>query len=171
MSEPNNSSDLDNLLQPTLQDKTLAANLDRKKPWALNHQIWVAFFGGVLAITVIAYINGKRLGLEPPKQRGIILTGVASFTLVLAYTFALVYIPALDFASRDTLSLRYASRILAVLAYFLLASLQKPAMRLYRFHHDDFASLWQAGLLAVFGLGILQGFIIAIFYGIVRGSP
>jgi hypothetical protein len=44
----------DPLLQPSLQDREPDYG---DPPWRLESQVWVAFFGGVEALTIIAWLN------------------------------------------------------------------------------------------------------------------
>ena len=61
----------DELLRPTI-----AAGVDPKvQPWRLNSQAYVAFFGGVIAATTIAWLNSGRLGVERGKRWLIVATG------------------------------------------------------------------------------------------------
>jgi len=75
--------DLDNFLTPSLQGyQNQALSLPLKKPWRLNSQFWIAFFGGVLPLMVIAYLNGKRLHLSGKHLRLIIVVGIVALVVV-----------------------------------------------------------------------------------------
>lgn len=54
--------DLDELLQPTVTQAAPSGHL----PWRLHSQFWVAFFGGIPAVTAIAWINARYLGMTVP---------------------------------------------------------------------------------------------------------
>jgi hypothetical protein len=53
------SADLDKLLRPTLQDQRRTG----ARPWRVESQVYVGFFGGPLAIGAIAFLNSHRLGV------------------------------------------------------------------------------------------------------------
>ena len=73
------------LFEPTVQDhapRRLEAERDR--PWRLQSQGYVAFFGGPLAITAIAMISSSKLGLPRPERLKILAAGIAGFVIALA---------------------------------------------------------------------------------------
>ena len=53
----------DGLLRPSLQDAHLPGTHGPRRPWRVGSQFFVAFFGGILPGALIAYLNGRRLGL------------------------------------------------------------------------------------------------------------
>ncbi len=58
----------DELLRPTI-----GAGVDMSvRPWRPMSQTYVAFFGGVIASTVIAFLNARRLGVDADKRRLIV---------------------------------------------------------------------------------------------------
>jgi hypothetical protein len=65
--------DADRLLQPSLTDHR--APVARLRPWALNGQRYVAFFGGALAFGIIGALNTQRLGL--PRSAAYKIAGIA----------------------------------------------------------------------------------------------
>jgi hypothetical protein len=154
---------LDDLLQPTLQDQT--PDSSKAKPWQLGHQFWIAFLGGVLAVTGIAYLNSKRLGQDAGKQRLILMTGILGLVVVIALTL-------FETTQRTNQIMRLGQRIVAVIAYALMYRIQTPAFRAYSYHHDGegFASLWKPGIIASLALGILQALIVGGLYFLVRGG-
>jgi hypothetical protein len=146
-------SRLDELLQPTLQDHT--PDRAAVKPWHVGHQFWVAFIGGILAITVIAYLNSQRLRLEKSQQRLILGAGILGFIL---YITVIILTPPSDSSQRI---MRFEQRILAVLVYVVMRQIQMPAFRAYMSSDFPLASLWKPGILATIILGILQALIAA----------
>ena len=54
------------------------------RPWRLMSQTYVAFFGGVIASTVIAFLNARRLGVEAARRRLILLVGAGGLVAVIA---------------------------------------------------------------------------------------
>jgi len=119
----------------------------------------VAFFGGVLAYTVIACINGKRLGVSKDKQLLSVLLGVLGlFAIVL-----LGYMSGVNgFPQRGTNEynmLRFGGRIISLLVYFAVTLLQKPMNRIYAYHSTNpqpYESLLIPGIIASVVLGVLQ---------------
>lgn len=158
---PRNDSDSDDLFSPTLQDRPAAMDRD-KLPWRLASQFWVAFFGGVLAVTAIAYLNAKRLGVGRERLHMIIIGGVVAFVVLMGFSvFYLVYSYVPEERSRSISQVtRVVARVAAVLLFLVQYRIQTPADRAYQtFGKGEYASLWKPGLAAVFGLGILQAVI------------
>jgi hypothetical protein len=128
--------DLDDLLQPTVTPVVRSGY----KPWRVQSQFWVAFFGGVLAVTGIAYINSGHLGVSARKRRVILALGL----LALAINVALA-----AWMSKEQRTVRFAGRVLAVLLFLALARLQREAdSRHQLFGSGEYASLWGAGIFA-----------------------
>jgi hypothetical protein len=159
------AENLDDLLQPTLQDHT--PDSTKAKPWHPGHQFWIAFLGGVLAITGIAYLNSKRLGQDVGKQRLILITGALGLVVVIALV---LFTPASTTAQVSSQMVRLEQRIVAVLAYALMYQIQKPAFRPYSYtNSENYASLWKPGIIAILALGIVQAVIVLGLYLLVRG--
>ncbi|MEW5986408.1 MAG: hypothetical protein AB1791_07220 [Chloroflexota bacterium] len=123
--------------------------------------MYVAFFGGALAIAVIAILNSRRLPLATTKQRMTLAIGVLGFvvTLLAAYLATLLNI-APTWRPGST-GFRVLARVLAVITYLALYRAQRSGERIYTFQNQGgFASLWGPGLTAVFGLNFVQNWII-----------
>lgn len=163
--------DRDDLFSPTLQGRV--GRRSGEKPWRLSSQFWVAFFGGVLAATVIAYLNGRRLGLPEGRQRGILLTGAAALLATVALSLILGAGDVGGAADRSVQSaVRLGGRVIAVIAYLVFYRLQTAADHAYSFYspeEDEYASLWKPGLAAVFGLGLAQGAGVLAIVALLRG--
>ncbi|MDX1614465.1 MAG: hypothetical protein R3300_09150 [Candidatus Promineifilaceae bacterium] len=120
--------------------------------------MWIAFFGGSLALTVIAALNSRRLKLGPDERRYVLLAGLAGFLLTLGAAFVL---GQTDVAEEwqpgpDGSYFRLVSRAIALLSYLAILRLQRSAERVHRFTGGEYASLWVPGLIAVFVLGAVQ---------------
>ena len=149
---------LDELLTPSLQTHR-GDSVPRERPWSVGSQVWVAFFGGILAVTVVAYLNGRRLGLSSSRQRAILLCGLASFLLLCALAYAL----STWLGVADPQAIRLSGRGIALLTFLAAAAVQKSAARTYHFYNgEETASLWGAGLAATVGLGLFQGVLLGI---------
>ncbi|WP_432935539.1 hypothetical protein ACQPXM_20920 [Kribbella sp. CA-253562] len=140
----------DELLRPTI-----VANVDLSvRPWRLMSQAYVAFFGGVIAVTVIAWLNARRLGVGAAQQR--LILGVGAVALVVS---AAVVVLLTD-GDADS-GLRVATRVVAVLCCLVQLRLQRPMDRAFQLRGADYRSLWGPGIAAVIGLGLLEVLLLA----------
>jgi hypothetical protein len=143
----------DELLRPTI-----GASVDMSaRPWRSMSQTYVAFFGGVIATTVIAFLNARRLGVGPDKRRLILALGAAGMVL----SAAVIRLLATD----DSSGLRVAIRAVAVACCLLQLRLQRPMDRAFQLRGSDYGSLWGPGLAAVFGCGLLEVVLLAAVAG------
>lgn len=139
---------MDGLLQPTLGDHAPPAP-GAKRPWRLSSQVYVAFFGGVLAVTVISLINARRLRMPASGQAAVV--GVGALGLVAMIVFAVV--AALPSGARIVLQL------ISLAAWGLMFLVQRPYDRVHtmfsdRDEDDDYESLVAPGFAAVIFLGL-----------------
>jgi hypothetical protein len=140
----------DELLRPTI-----VANVDLSvRPWRLMSQAYVAFFGGVIAVTVIAWLNARRLGVGAARQR--LILGVGAISLVVSA--AVVVLMTGDDADSG---LRVVTRVVAVLCCLVQLRLQRPMDRAFQLRGTDYKSLWGPGIAAVIGLGLLELLLLA----------
>ncbi|MCL5999644.1 MAG: hypothetical protein M1546_26815 [Chloroflexi bacterium] len=146
------------LLSPSLQRYTpYGAGAEEARPWTMDGQLWIAFFGGVIPVTVIAYLNTRRLRIPFTQSWKMIAAGGVGLCAVILITAlpCLVSLPA--FLTTSTLPLTAAGRLIALLVYVYLRRLQVSALRVYHwYYHGELSSLWGAGLAAVIILGLLQ---------------
>jgi hypothetical protein len=136
--------DRDDLLQPTL-----AEHQGRKyQPFRLSSQVYVAFFGGALAVGTIGFINAMFLGM-PVRARAAIVT------LALAAEAALVAIVA----GTDTDQVRLLSIVAGLVAFGGAYLLQRSPDRVYHFHADEdepYLSLFGPGLVTCIAARIIE---------------
>jgi hypothetical protein len=145
----------DELLRPTI-----AAGVDLKvRPWRLMSQTYVAFFGGVIASTVITFLNARRLGVDAAKRRLILLTGAVGLVAVIA-VFAL-----LNADDDVTSGFRVAVRVVAVLCCLVQLRIQRRLDRAFQLRGADYASLWGPGVAVAIGGAIAEAFILVIVAG------
>jgi hypothetical protein len=134
-----------------------------ERPWNPASNFYVAFFGGVIAATAIAYLNAARLHVEHFRARilAIGLTGVV-VALVAARLVA-------DSVADDESGtyVRLASRVVAVLVHFVFAAQLKQADRRFQITGGDYESLWTPGFLAVLAGGLAQAILL---YAVVRAA-
>jgi hypothetical protein len=168
-SDPRAETTSPDLFAPTLQ--THEAAVERPKPWRLGSQLWVAFFGGALAYTAIAYLNGQRLGLPKARLQQILAIGAVGFIATIIVDYMLLNQMSSDSLSDESRGARFAGRIVAVAVYGIVYQMQKSADRVYRYaHNDSYASLWKPGLIAVFGLGIVQNLLVFAIVRVLMGG-
>ncbi|MEV6268955.1 hypothetical protein AB0L64_17420 [Kribbella sp. NPDC051936] len=142
----------DELLRPTV-----GAGVDMSaRPWRLMSQTYVAFFGGVLASTAVAYLNAGRLGVDAAKRRLILLTGLAGLLAVIG-VFVLLYGD-----SGVTSGLRVSIRIVAVLCCLAQLRLQRPMDRAFQLRGKDYGSLWGMGIAATIGGAVAEALILLL---------
>jgi hypothetical protein len=146
--------DRDDLLQPTLADHE-----GRKyQPFRLSSQVYVAFFGGALAVGAIGFINAVFLGM-PKRARAAILA------LALAAEAALVALAA----ATDTDQVRLLSIVAGLAAFGGAYLLQRSPDRVYHFHADEdepYLSLFGPGLVTCIAARIFEG---ALLFGVLDG--
>ena len=140
----------DELLRPTI-----TANVDLSvRPWRLMSQAYVAFFGGVLAVTVIAFLNARRLGMDAARQRQIVAVGVVALVVSAA---VVVFLTDDDASS----GLRIVTRVVAVVCCLVQLRIQQPMDRAFQLRGAAYKSLWGPGIAAVIGLGLVELLLLA----------
>jgi len=147
------SSQEDDLFSPSLQ-----AIPERRSgpPWPLGRQIWIAFFGGTLAVTVMAYINSRRLNASRRVCLAVLGVGAAALLATLALDLYLDASLEPDATSVMARIAPYANRAIALIAYLILERLQRSADRIHHFRGGEYDSGWMDLLVATIGLGGLQ---------------
>jgi hypothetical protein len=112
----------------------------RYRPWRLQSQVYVAFFGGPLAIGAIALANAFMLGMSRRAQLAIAATALLAEA-------AIVVLVALT----DTGAISFG--VVAGLAVYGVAYLlQRSPDRVYHFHtreQEEYDGLLGAGFIAV----------------------
>jgi hypothetical protein len=141
----------DELLRPTI-----GADIDQSvRPWRLMSQAYVAFFGGVLAVTLIAFLNARRLGVQASKRRLILALGAVG--LVIAGAVVVLLTDELAVSS----GLRVAIRVVAVVTCLAQLRIQQPMDRAFQLRSSEYASLWGPGIGAVLGCGLIEVLLLA----------
>lgn len=139
------------------------------QPWSPRAQFFVAFFGGVTALGIFAFLNARRLRVSPARIALMVGLSLAAWLTYWVGTQTLPALPLGDLfggasaigpASR---AIRIAGRALALVLYLVLYWIQKPADRIYRsLWEGAYASPWRAGIGVVL-LGILIDLPVAAF--------
>ena len=132
------------LLTPTLAEHR-PRDWSSPLPWRLGSQVFVAFLGGPVAVTIIAVLNGGRLRM-PGSQLGVMAgIGVAG---TIGAVLAARFIDA-------GVAPRLLVQIAGVVTYGALFVLQRSPDRVHSTFSphddpdDDYDALWGPGLLAV----------------------
>ncbi len=152
----------EDLLQPSLTDEKQY----RQLPWSNNAQLLVAFFGGALALTIFAYMNGKRLLLSTRELLDIVAVGtLGTVASLLAYAYlAAPTVTDAPLVARGDQSMltRFAPRIIAMVTYLIIIYFQRRGLRMYKFSTDgEYDSPWKVGLILIFVVGTLQNIVAA----------
>lgn len=143
-----NQSGVDGLLRPTLADHVPLTS-DARRPWRLSSQVYVAFFGGVLAVTVIAMLNARRLRMPGSRQAAIAGFGALGLGAVIVAA-AVASLPS---------GARILVQLISLGAWGMMFLAQRPYDRVHsvfsdRDDDDDYESLVAPGLAAVALLGV-----------------
>jgi uncharacterized integral membrane protein len=138
-------SELDELLRPTVAEAP-----KRRLPWRVSSQFWVAFFGGIPAVTSIAFLNARRLGASARKQQWIVAAGLVATA---AFMALYAWLHETDDGAR---TMRIAGRALGVVLFLVLARIQREDDGRHQvFGSGQYAPLWIPGILAAVISGVL----------------
>lgn len=141
----------DPLLQPTISTPA------GKPPWRLMSIGFVAFFGGVIASTVISLVNAGRLGVPRAKAA---IAALGLLGLVVSGVLAVLFLePGTGRGS-------VVFRLPAVLGYLLQARLMRSADFGNQLRGADYSSLWLPGIGAVVGFGTLEAALLAVLVAV-----
>lgn len=130
------------------------------RPWNVASHVYVAFFGGVIAVTAIAYLNALRLHAGAKAARQLLICGAVGLVVATGVSYLVA-----DMATSSEDSSRYvrlASRLVAVVLHFVMAARLKEADRRFQLAAGDYAPLWGPGFAAVIFGGIAQALILAL---------
>ena len=150
----------DELLRPTI-----GAGVDLSvRPWRLKSQTYVAFFGGAISATLIAFFNAHRLGVDAGARRLILLTGAIGFVLSSAAQILLERLLGSSdpYAAVPTI----ASTVVAVVCSIVQQRFQRPMDRAVQLRGIEYRSLWGPGIAAVLAGGIID----SLVYYVVDGA-
>ncbi|MFK4085548.1 hypothetical protein ACI2LF_15650 [Kribbella sp. NPDC020789] len=142
----------DELLRPTIGSTVDPA----VRPWRLTTQAFVAFFGGVIAGTVIAWLNSGRLGVDRGKRWLIVGTGVAGLAAVIA-----LY-AVLNGDGERSSGLRVLVRVVAVLCILAQMRWQRPMDRAFQLRGADYHSMWVLGPILVVVCAVVEALLLAL---------
>ncbi|MEH1097741.1 hypothetical protein [Micromonospora sp. CPCC 205561] len=140
----------DDLFTPTISP---AADEARRPPWRPQSLIFPALLGGPAAVTVLALLNGRRLGVSHRAYLAVLGTGLAGLAARLAMTLAI----SGDGSNRPV---RLAGALAGGLVWLVAAATQKRRFRAYELRGGEPASLWLPGLGAVLVIGFVEALLI-----------
>lgn len=123
----------DDLFSPTLQDQE-APRPDAARPWRVGSQVYVGFFGGAIAVGIIAFLNTYRLRL--PDRSRLLVAGAALAGLGVTVTMLAAGVP------------RPSWQLGGVVTYGLVYLIQRRADRAFEIFGGEHESLVGPGILA-----------------------
>jgi hypothetical protein len=136
------------LLTPTLQEYVPRRD-EAWRPWRLGSQVYVAFFGGPIAVTAIAFLNARFLRAPAGVRAGILACGAAGLAVVVLVASLLLSGDEAPDGARTALTL------VGVAAWGGMFLLQRPWDRVYgafakeKDEDERYESLLGPGLVAV----------------------
>jgi hypothetical protein len=143
---------VDDLLQPTLAGREQVRH--GTPPFRLSSQVYVAFFGGALAVGAIGAFNAALLGMRRMQIAAIAAIG-------LALEAALIVVSGLaDLESQA----RIASTVAGLIAFGGIFLIQRSADRVYHYHSradEPYQSLFVPGLIAVIAARIVEAALVS----------
>ncbi|MER7415205.1 hypothetical protein ABT346_00205 [Micromonospora peucetia] len=142
----------DDLFTPTIPP---AADEARRPPWRPQSLLFPAVFGGPTAVTVLALLNGRRLGVPRRAHLAVLGSGLAGLAARLTMTFVL-------FDDGAGGPVRLIGALAGGLVWLVAAATQKPRFRAYELRGGEPASLWLPGLGAVLVLGSAEAILILL---------
>ncbi|MBQ1074652.1 hypothetical protein KBX06_15960 [Micromonospora sp. C31] len=145
----------DDLFTPTIAPAAYEA---RRPPWRPQSLIFPAVFGGPAAVTVLALVNGRRLGVSRPAQLAMLGAGLAGLVARLTITLAI-------FDEEADRPVRLVGALAGGLVWLAAAATQKRPFRAYELRGGRPASLWLPGLTAVLLLGFAETVLVFLVAG------
>lgn len=144
------------LLTPTLTEhrpRDWSAHL----PWQLGSQVFVAFLGGPLAVTIIAVLNGVRLRM--PRSSLLLMAAIGAVgTIAGALAAGLI-----DAGAAPRLLVQIAGVVTSGPLYLLQRSPDRvhSTFSPHTDPEDDYGSLWGPGIAAVLTGWLVQFSLVA----------
>jgi hypothetical protein len=144
------------LLTPTLQEHV--SHPGDSRPWRLGSQVYVAFLGGLLGATAIAYFNAMLLHAPVRVKTGILAIGAAGLAVVIA-------LAALLLGDSTPGGARLAITLVGVVAWGGMFLLQRPWDRIYSSfaHETDEDELYES----LIGPGVLVSIVGYLANGVI----
>lgn len=139
------NQDIDELLQPSLADEVEHRRCYEPAPWTTSSLVFPAFFGGTIAVGLVAYWQAGRLYASAGTRRAIVWATLGATVLVLGIIAGI-----LGTADDDLQRyVRWINRGIALLLFVGLERLLRPDERRAELIGVERASLWGPGFAAV----------------------
>jgi hypothetical protein len=138
---------VNDLFTPTIR----ALPTTGKPPWSVSMLVFPAIIGGPLAITVLALINGRRLGIAPGGQLAVAAAGVCAMVLRL-------WVLAVVLSSTDG---RVVSALTGALAYGPVLLVQRRPYRAFTLRGGEADGLLLPGFVAAAGGAVIEAVLAA----------
>jgi hypothetical protein len=123
--------------------------------------VYPAFFGGPIAVTYLAAVNARRLGIGEGKAALILATGAAALIAqLLTIAFLLQGTPSG--------AQRFSFTLAGLLVYLVVWWVQRRPFRIFMLRGGEPANLWGAGIGAVVASVILQFILISVVNSAVK---
>jgi ABC-type Fe3+-siderophore transport system permease subunit len=138
------AENLDELLRPTMADARPQAT---RPPYRVSSQGYVAFFGGVLAVTIVALINARRLRMSSRSQ--LLMAGAGALAVA-------GEVVAATLITGDQTP-RLIRTLAALAAFGVFYWLQRSPERVYEYHakaEEPYESLVPLGIAVCLVPGI-----------------
>ncbi|MGK5676192.1 hypothetical protein ACSNOB_25515 [Micromonospora sp. URMC 106] len=142
----------DDLFTPTIAP---AAYETRRPPWRPQSLIFPAVFGGPAAATVLALVNGHRLGLPRRTNLAVLGVGLAALAARLVVTLTI-------FDNGADRPVRLVGALSGALVWLAASAAQKRRFRAYELRGGEPASLWLPGIGAVLLIGFAEALLVML---------
>lgn len=141
----------DELFSPTIRNEPLP----RPAPYRVGSNVYVGFFGGPVAASLVAAVNARRLSVRSEARRNVLLVGLVFVVLTLVVAFV---VPADANARAVRLPVQLLGAVCAVVQSRFLVSRE----RYWQGRGVTPASLWGFGFVAVLGAGVVNALLITL---------
>ncbi|MER7889184.1 hypothetical protein ABTX15_05105 [Micromonospora sp. NPDC094482] len=142
----------DDLFTPTIAP---ADYQTKRKPWRPQSLLVPAILGGPTAVTVLALLNGARLGLTRRAVLTVLGAGLAALIARIVVTVTLLP----DANARPA---RLVGSLAGALVWLAVSATQKTRFRAYELRGGEPASLWLPGIAAILLLGFVEGALVLL---------
>lgn len=128
----------------SLYEPSLSAGTVREtRSYNIGSLVYVAFFGGVLALSVLGTKNARQLNIKPSMIQGLIGAAIIVFLAKMGFYYA--YFHELIELDRSIVKLCARGAELLLFGGFFMA--MRKAFRIHTIFGGETESLWKAGIL------------------------
>jgi hypothetical protein len=146
------------LYEPSLSTGTIRET----RSYNIGSLVYVAFFGGVLALSVLATKNAKQLQVRPAIIQGLIAAAIVVFIAKMGFYYAYFH----DLIELDRSSVKFLARGAELLLFggFFLA--MRQPFKQHLIFGGETESLWKAGVIWCLVSAIFEGVCLAVIINI-----